>query len=184
MTKTRGPAISRPLFLCEKGKGIKIKTAQLTQKTHREEGGREWRWEGSPYSSRNGDLGCSTPHPKAGVAPSSPRGLCSVPPCALAVGGWMYPRLREEPCRGRDLGSDHAQGDSQRPHCPQGGAWRGRGGHRRLAWLLFQHQARDRTGEQEGARESEGSQPAAHSRSQASMRPRRPPPRSCQRLDS
>lgn len=35
VTKTRKPAISRPLFLCEKGKkGNKIKIAQLTQKNH------------------------------------------------------------------------------------------------------------------------------------------------------
>jgi hypothetical protein len=62
-TKNRGPTISRPLFLCEnRGEKNKIKTAQLTQINHQEEGrnrdgkkggGLSMWGRGSHYSSRS-----------------------------------------------------------------------------------------------------------------------------------
>ena len=109
--------------------------------------------EGSPYSSRSRRPGMLASLPqRAGVAPSS-QGLCSVPPC-VPPAPWgvdmrsQSPGLREELCRGRDLGSDHAQGVTAKgpPLSPQGGAWRGRADTRGWRWLFFQHQARDRTG--------------------------------------
>ena len=142
-------------------------------------GGRWRRWGKGPHTAAGaGDLGCSRLTPKGGSGPFLPGSLLCPTLCAPSpVGGWMS-QAEGGTVPGKGPGVRPCTGsDSQRPPTvPPGRSLAGEGGHRRLAVAPLPASGKRQNWGNRKRWESEGSQPAAHGRSQAKHRPRRPPP--------